>query len=217
VKIAPSVVCADFTRLGEQIEELEAAGADLLHFDVMDNHFVPNLTFGAVVLEACRPLTRLPFYCHLMVERPETLVEPMVKAGADSVGVHVEATVHLHRIVQQIKGAGARACVALNPATPPLMLEPIIEDVDTVLVMSVNPGWSGQEFIPASLGRVKAVAEMARAKGLGTEILVDGGVTEANIGALREAGTTAVVVGTHLFKNGRGLKETIRALKEAAG
>ena len=217
MKIAPSVMCADFARLGEQIKELEAAGADLLHFDVMDNHFVPNLTFGPMIVEACRPLSRLPFYAHLMVERPETLIEATVKAGADSVGVHVEATAHLHRLVQQIKGTGASACVALNPATPVSLIEPIIEEIDTVLVMSVNPGWAGQAFIPASLERVRAIAEMAAAKSAQAEILVDGGITEANIGDLCQAGMTGAVIGSHLFQEGRSLRDVIRALREAAG
>jgi len=217
VKIAPSVMCADFTRLGEQVRELEAAGADLLHFDIMDNHFVPNLTFGAMILAACRPLTRLPFYAHLMVERPEALLEPMIQAGANSVGVHVEATAHLHRIVQQVKGAGAGACVALNPATPVEMLAPILGDVDTVLVMSVNPGWAGQDFIPSALERVHLIADLMRSRGVRPEILVDGGVTEANIGDLREAGADGAVIGTHLFREGVGLAEAIRALRAAAG
>jgi ribulose-phosphate 3-epimerase len=216
VKIAPSIMCADFTRLGEQIKDLEAAGADLLHFDIMDNHFVPNLTFGPMVLEACRPLSRLPFYAHLMVERPETLIDAAVEAGADSVGVHVEATPHLHRLVQQIKGRGASACVALNPGTPVAMIEPVIEEVDTVLVMSVNPGWAGQAFVGGSLERVQAISAMVQASGADAEILVDGGITEANIADLRQAGATGAVMGSHLFQEGRSFREAMRALRRAA-
>src|SRR4051812_48962710 len=170
VKIAPSILSADFAKLGEEIIEVEKGGADYIHVDVMDGHFVPNITIGPLIVEAIRPVTKLPLDVHLMIENPDQYIEAFAKAGADYITVHVEACRHLHRTIQHIKSFGVKAGVVLNPATPVDSIQHIIGDIDMVLLMSVNPGFGGQKFIPEVLTKIEAVKEMAEQKGLDIEI-----------------------------------------------
>src|SRR4051794_27399768 len=160
IKLAPSILAADFARLGEQVREAEAAGADRVHVDVMDGHFVPNISMGPVVVKALRPVTRLPLEVHLMIEGPDRYLDAFAEAGADTLLVHVEGAVHLHRTIQHIRHLGKKAGVVLNPATSPVMLAEVLADVDLVLVMTVNPGFGGQEFIPSTLGKIRRVRQM---------------------------------------------------------
>ncbi len=208
VKIAPSILSADFGRLAEEVAAITAAGADYVHVDVMDGHFVPNLTIGPVVVQAVRRATKLPLDVHLMIENPERYVEAFAEAGADLIGVHVEATVHLHRLLQQVRATGKKVSVTLNPATPVEMVDDILEDVDQVLIMSVNPGFGGQKFIPQALRRVESLAKRRFARKLRFEIEVDGGVNADNAGALVGAGADVLVAGTAVF----GQKDYARAI-----
>lgn len=195
--IAPSILSADFSRLESEVRAVESAGADWIHIDVMDGHFVPNLTIGPLVVEALRPRTRLPLDCHLMVSRPEDWIDAFVKAGADVITVHAEATAHLHRLLQRIRAAGKKAGVSINPATPLSAIEEVLDDVDLVLIMSVNPGFGGQKFIESALDKV---ARLARLRGSRKFVIqVDGGVTAANIGKLRAAGADCFVAGSAVF------------------
>lgn len=212
VKIAPSILSADFAKLGEEIKSVEAGGADLIHVDVMDGHFVPNITIGPLIVAAIRPLTNLPLDVHLMIENPEAYVEAFAKAGADYITVHVEACVHLHSTIQQIKALGVKAGVVLNPATPIETIQHVIEDVDLVLLMSVNPGFGGQAFIPSVLPKIKAVKEMIAEKELTVEIQVDGGVNEETAKRCVEAGATILVAGSAVY-NKEDRKKAIAALK----
>lgn len=213
--IYPSILAFDFARLMEQVAAVEAAGAAGLHFDVMDGHFVPNLTFGAMVIAAVRPHTRLPLTAHLMVYAPETLVEPMVRAGATCLFLHPEATPHIHRALLQVREAGVQAGVAINPGSPLSLLEPILDLVDRVLIMSVNPGFGGQAFIPSAVGRVAELRGLLQRRDLSVEIEVDGGVDYDTIGPLAVAGMTGAVVGTALFHEGDPAGK-LRRLQEAA-
>jgi len=198
--IAPSILSADFSRLGEEIQAAEKAGADWIHVDVMDGHFVPNLTFGPPVIGAVRSTTALPFDVHLMIERPELSMADYIAAGADRITVHAEACVHLHRTVHAIKEKGLPAGVAINPATPVAVLEPIIHDLDLVLIMTVNPGFGGQSFIPYSLVKLRQVREMIQERGLqGVHLQVDGGVNRQTAGAIIEAGADVLVAGNAVF------------------
>jgi ribulose-phosphate 3-epimerase len=197
VKIAPSLLAADFGALGEEIARVEAAGADLLHLDVMDGRFVPNITVGPLVVEAIRKRTRLPLDVHLMIVEPERYAGEFVRAGADLVTVHAEACAHLQRVLAQIREAGARAGVALNPATPPVAIQYVLDDLDLVLVMSVNPGFGGQTFLPAVLPKIRHVRTLLG--GRAAEISVDGGVTVANARALVQHGATVLVAGSAIF------------------
>jgi ribulose-phosphate 3-epimerase len=197
MKIAPSILSADFAALGEAIARVEAAGADLLHVDVMDGHFVPNLTIGPPVIESIRKRTRLPLDVHLMIEEPERWVETYVKAGADYVTVHVEASAHLERTLALIREAGARAGAALNPSTPPEVLQYVLDDLDLILVMSVNPGFGGQSFIPTAYEKIRRLrAMLADRPGL---VSVDGGVKADNAGPLARAGAGVLVAGSAIF------------------
>jgi len=208
VKIAPSILSADFAALADDIARVEAGAPDLLHIDVMDGRFVPNLTIGPVVVEAIRKRTRLPLDCHLMIVEPERYVGDFIAAGADLVTVHAEATPHLQRVLAQIREAGARAGVALNPATPPDVLEYVLDDVDLVLVMSVNPGFGGQKFIASSYEKIRRIKQM-----LGTrpvELSVDGGVKRDHVLPLAEAGATVLVAGSAIF----GAPDPAAAVKE---
>jgi ribulose-phosphate 3-epimerase len=200
VRIAPSILAADFGRLADEVRAVERAGADWIHVDVMDGHFVPNLTLGPVVVEALRAATRLPLDVHLMIEEPERSLEAYVRAGADRVGVHVETCPHLHRTLAQIREAGAKACVVLNPATPAIAVRPVLGDVDQVLVMSVNPGFGGQKFIPAVLGKLERLRQWIRDAELTVELEVDGGIGAGTVGAAARAGANVFVAGTAVFR-----------------
>ena len=200
VRIAPSILSADFSKLGEEVAAIEAAGADWVHIDVMDGHFVPNLTFGAPVVSCLRKVTKMPFDVHLMVEAPQNYIADFAKAGADILTVHLETAPHLHRVIQAIKEAGLKAAVSLNPSTPLCLLEEILPDLDMVLLMSVNPGFGGQAFIPSILEKVRKLRQMLDAKGLKTDIQVDGGVTPDNAAQLIAAGATVLVAGSAVYK-----------------
>ncbi|MBS8263416.1 ribulose-phosphate 3-epimerase [Mesobacillus boroniphilus] len=205
VKIAPSILSADFARLGEEIKDVERGGADYIHVDVMDGHFVPNITIGPLIVEAIRPVTKLPLDVHLMIENPDQYIEAFANAGADYITVHVEASRHLHRTIQLIKSTGVKAGVVLNPATPVDSLKHIIEDVDMVLLMSVNPGFGGQKFISSVLPKIRQVKELADSLNPGLEIEIDGGVNEETAKLCVEAGATVLVAGSAVFnKEDRG-------------
>ena len=199
VKIAPSILAADFTRLGEEIAQVEAAGADLLHVDVMDGHFVPNLTIGPPVIKAIKAVTKLPLDVHLMVEQPDALLPDFIDAGSDNLTVHVEACRHLHRTIQSIKDAGVRASVVLNPATSLHALDEILPDVHMVLLMSVNPGFGGQRFLPATLDKIRVLREQIERRRLPVAIEVDGGVKADNAAEICAAGADVLVAGTAIF------------------
>ncbi|RFU63226.1 ribulose-phosphate 3-epimerase [Peribacillus saganii] len=199
MKIAPSILSADFSRLGEEIRDVEAGGADYIHVDVMDGHFVPNITIGPLIVEGIRPVTKLPLDVHLMIENPDRYIEAFAKAGADYITVHVEACPHLHRTIQLIKSLGVKAGVVLNPATPVSTIQQIIEDLDMVLLMSVNPGFGGQNFISSTLRKIREVKEMADSKGLQLEIEVDGGINAQTAKLCVEQGATVLVAGSAIF------------------
>lgn len=214
--ICPSILASDFARLGEEVAAIEAAGADWVHVDVMDGHFVPNLTIGPDVVKALRPHTSLPFDVHLMVAPVDPWLEAYRAAGADILSVHPESGPHLHRTLRRIRDLGARAGVVLNPGTPVSVLDWVIEDIDLVLVMSVNPGFGGQSFIPASLRKIEAIRAQLDRIGSHADLQVDGGVTAANAAACVAAGATALVAGTAVFKGGApAYAANIQALKAA--
>ena len=214
VKIAPSILAADFTRLGEEIAKVEAAGADMLHVDVMDGHFVPNLTIGPPVVKAIKAVTNLPLDVHLMVEQPDGLLPDFIEAGSDNLTVHVEACRHLHRTVQSIKEAGVRASVVLNPATSLHALDEILPDVHMVLLMSVNPGFGGQRFLPSTLDKIRQLRARITERRLPVAIEVDGGVKADNAAEICAAGADVLVAGTAIFGNA-DYGAAIRSLRAA--
>lgn len=211
--LAPSILSADFSKLGEQIKIAENAGADMIHLDVMDGRYVPNITFGMPIIEKIRPLTKLPFDAHLMIVEPEKYVEDFVRAGADMISFHMDATIHSHRLVEKIKSLGAKAGVVLNPAIPVNTLEEIIYYVDYVLIMSVNPGFGGQKFIPQTLLKVKKLKNLMETTDR-TDILIemDGGINKDNINKISKEGVNIFVAGSAVFKG--NIEENIKTLKE---
>lgn len=215
IKIAPSILSADFSRLGEEVRALEAGGADYVHIDVMDGHFVPNITIGPLVVEAVRKVTRLPLDVHLMIENPDRYIPDFARAGADLITVHQEAVPHLHRTVQLIHSLGKKAGVSLNPATPVATLEVILEELDLVLLMSVNPGFGGQSFIPSALAKIAELRREIDRRGLAVELEVDGGVKTDNIGRIAAAGADIFVAGSAVFST-PDYGATIAALKANA-
>ncbi|MFC0473128.1 ribulose-phosphate 3-epimerase [Halalkalibacter kiskunsagensis] len=199
IKIAPSILSADFAKLGEEIKDVELGGADYIHVDVMDGHFVPNITIGPLVVEAIRPITDLPLDVHLMIENPDAYIPQFAKAGADIISVHVEACPHLHRTIHLIKEQGVKPGIVLNPGTPVDVIEPIIGDVDLVLLMTVNPGFGGQRFIESVLAKIEKVAKMIQERGLNVEIEVDGGVNAETAKRCVEAGANVLVAGSAIY------------------
>ncbi len=214
-KIAPSILSADFCRLGDEIRAIEAAGADYVHIDVMDGHFVPNITIGPLVVAAVRKITSLPLDVHLMIENPDRYIQDFAAAGADIIVVHAEASTHLHRSIQLIKSLGKRAGVSLNPATPLNCLDYVLADLDLVLLMTVNPGFGGQSFIEECLPKIKSLRAMLDKRGLETELEVDGGVKIENIGRIAHAGADVFVAGSAVFGSS-DYAATIKDLKSKA-
>ena len=214
IKIAPSILAADFSKLGEEVREVEEAGADWIHIDVMDGHFVPNISFGAVVMGAIRPLTKLPFDVHLMIENADRYIEDFAKAGADYITVHVEASPHLHRTIQLIRSHGVKPGVVLNPHTPVESILPILEDIDLVLFMTVNPGFGGQKFIESVLPKVEQLAAIIKEKGLDIDIEIDGGINEETIVACAKAGANVFVAGSAIYSKPDRTK-ALQAIKKA--
>ena len=216
ILIAPSILASDFASLGDEVKAVEDAGADWIHVDVMDGHFVPNLTIGPPIVKAVKRSTSLPLDVHLMIEEPERYIQDYVDAGAATVGVHVETCPHLHSTVAQIRDAGARACVVLNPSTPPETIEYVLEGIDQVLVMSVNPGFGGQAFIPGVLPKVEKIRRWIHERRLKVDIEIDGGISEKTIGQAASAGANVFVAGTAIFAH-KPYAEAIAKLRHAAG
>ena len=211
--LAPSILSADFARLAEQVAEVKAGGAGMVHVDVMDGHFVPNITLGPPIVKSLRKATDLPLDCHLMIENADRWVDAFVDAGAGWVSVHVEAVPHLERTVAHLKSRGAKAGVAINPATPLVALEEILPELDYVLVMSVNPGFGGQTFIPSTLDKIRRLRSQVQARGLHTRIEVDGGVDASNVARVVEAGAEIVVAGNAVFGQGDAAAAARRMLE----
>jgi ribulose-phosphate 3-epimerase len=215
-QIAPSILSADFSRLGEEIKAVEKAGADLIHVDVMDGHYVPNITIGPGVVSSLRKATGLPFDVHLMIEDPDRYIDAFVDAGSNIITVHAEAVIHLHRTVHYIKGKGIKVGVSLNPSTPLACVEEILPDIDLLLIMTVNPGFGGQKFISGMLPKIRKARELAQTRGLKMAIEVDGGVTAENIGTLAEAGADIFVAGAAIFGSA-SYSDTINRMKAILG
>lgn len=213
--ISSSILSADFTRLSEQIAAAESAGVDWLHVDVMDGHFAPNITMGPFIVEACRRVTKLPLDVHLMIEKPERYIEAFAKAGASGLTVHVETCPDMHNTLKQIKSLGCWAGVVLNPATPVEEIFPFLVEADLVLVMSVNPGYSGQSFMPESISKVAAIRKKLNELGSSAWLEVDGGISVETLPMMKEAGATAFVAATAIFKHPQGIDAGVRLLRDA--
>lgn len=216
IRIAPSILSADFSRLGDEVAAIVAGGADYIHIDVMDGHFVPNISFGAPIMKAVRGVTNKPFDCHLMISPADAYLADFAKGGADIITVHAEAGPHLHRSLQAIRALGKKAGVALNPATPVSTIENVIDDVDLVLIMSVNPGFGGQSFIPGSLAKIRQAKALIGGRGIDLE--VDGGVTAANAGEIARAGANVLVAGSSVYggNDPSTYAGRIKAIRDAA-
>jgi ribulose-phosphate 3-epimerase len=215
-KIAPSILSADFARIAEEISRVEAAGADMIHVDVMDGHFVPNFTIGPPIVNAIRKVTKLPLDVHLMMTNPDDFIPEFIDAGSNYLTVHVETCPHLHRTIQSIRERGAKAGVTLNPATPLVTVEEILPEADLLLIMSVNPGFGGQSFIPGALEKLKQARKIINERGLKVELEVDGGVKPDNIASLSKAGADIFVAGSAIFGS-KDYKETIQRMRKAIG
>jgi ribulose-phosphate 3-epimerase len=213
--LSASILSADFSNLGDQIREVETGGIDWIHVDVMDGHFVPNITMGPFIVRTCRKITQLPLDVHLMIENPERHIEAFAEAGASSLTIHIENNPNVHRTLQAIRSMGVRPAIALNPGTPPSHIEAILGEIDMVLVMTVNPGFSGQSFIPASYHRVAQVRKMAQERELPLHIQVDGGVNSETLPKLFAAGADVFVSATTIFKNPSGISAGIHALRKS--
>lgn len=218
IKIAPSILSADFARLGEEVKDVERGGADYIHVDVMDGHFVPNITIGPLIVQAIRPVTKLPLDVHLMISNPDPYIEEFAKAGADIITVHAEACPHLHRTIQLIKSFGVKAGVVLNPSTPETVLEYVMKDIDMVLLMTVNPGFGGQSFIQSVVPKIRRVRQMITEAGLKIDIEVDGGINPETARICAEAGANVLVAGSAIYneKDRGGAIREIRAAAEEA-
>ncbi len=214
IKIAPSILAADFSKLAEEVIEVEKAGADLIHIDVMDGHFVPNITMGAIVVEALRPITKLPLDVHLMIQNPDAYIEQFAKAGADYITIHVEACPHLHGSLQLIRSKGVKSGVVLNPHTPVESIMHVLDQVDMVLFMTVNPGFGGQKFIHSVLPKVKQLSTIIKERNLAIEIQIDGGVDEETIIPCVEAGATILVAGSAIYSK-ENRAEALQKIKAA--
>ena len=215
IKLAPSILSADFSQLQESVREVEYAGCEYLHIDLMDGHFVPNITFGAVVFEKLRKKSNMIFDCHLMIEQPDLYLEDFSRAGADIITVHQEACIHLNRTIHHIKELGCKAGVAINPATPLETLEYVLQDIDMVLIMSVNPGFGGQKFIPQSIDKIKKLKQMIDSKNYTVDIQVDGGVTVDNIHDIVKAGANILVAGSAIFGK-ENIQKAVSDLRDSA-
>ncbi|AKL95529.1 ribulose-phosphate 3-epimerase Rpe [Clostridium aceticum] len=215
IKLAPSILAADFANLANEVKRVEEVGCDLLHIDVMDGHFVPNITLGPPIVQSLKEKTKMPFDVHLMIENPDQYIGDFVKAGADIISVHSEACRHLHRTIQHIKSYGIKAAVALNPATPLTDIEYVLEDLDMVLIMTVNPGFGGQSFIPGMLNKIKELRGMINKKKLDLDIQVDGGIKPDNVGLVTEAGANVLVAGSAVF-NSVDMEATVKEIRRNA-
>jgi len=213
IKVAPSILSADFSVLGEEIKKIENAGADMVHIDVMDGNFVPNITIGPLVVSAIRPLTKLPLDVHLMIEKPDRYLEAFKNAGADNITVHAEAVTHLDRAVSRIRELGLKAGVSLNPSTPETVLEYVLDKIDMILVMTVNPGFGGQTFIEGMLNKISAIKKMVSERNLSIDIEVDGGINENTVSLVTAAGANVLVAGSAFFKS-NDPKAFVTLLKE---
>src|SRR5690606_18535429 len=217
IRFAPSILAADFTRLGEQVAEAEAAGATYIHIDIMDGRFVPNITMGPFIVEAVRRATSLPLDVHLMIVEPEKHIQAFVDAGASLLSVHVEACPHLHRVLQQIRQAGVRPSVVLNPHTPAVAIKEVLPFVDMILAMTVNPGFGGQSFIPETLPKLREIRQMIESSGRTIDLEVDGGIDERTAPQVVEAGANVLVTGTSVFRAPEGIAAALKGLRASVG
>jgi ribulose-phosphate 3-epimerase len=215
IELAPSILSADFTRLGDQVREAEAAGAQRIHIDVMDGHFVPNITMGPLVVEAVQRCTQLPLEAHLMITNPQDYIETFAHASADVIIVHQEVCPHLHRVIQQIKATGKQAGVALNPATPVFLLQDIISQLDMVLIMTVNPGFGGQDFIPETLSKILTLRQLIKQHNLHCDIEVDGGISEKTVPLVVKAGANLLVAGSAIYNQKESVTNAMQRLRSA--